>query len=100
MPLAVFSHASIYADFVYRIHQQSNYVEYCSILCDPRSDQASALMTETIQNNYIHEAAEEPAKPNIDPSLIALFRLLTRQPPADHDFATCPICKRYGIESI
>lgn len=32
--------------------------------------------------------------------LIALFRLLMREPPADHDFRTCPICKRYGITRI
>jgi hypothetical protein len=32
--------------------------------------------------------------------LIALFRLLVREPPPDHDFRTCPICKRYGITSI
>jgi hypothetical protein len=32
--------------------------------------------------------------------LIPLFRLLTRQPSADHDFRTCPICKRSGITEI
>jgi hypothetical protein len=32
--------------------------------------------------------------------LVALFRLLLREPPADHDFKTCPLCKRYGITSI
>jgi hypothetical protein len=35
-----------------------------------------------------------------DAELLALFRLLTREPPPDHDFKTCPICKRYGITSI
>jgi hypothetical protein len=34
------------------------------------------------------------------PELLALFRLLLREPPADHDFGTCPICKRYGITGI
>jgi hypothetical protein len=29
-----------------------------------------------------------------------LFRLLRREPPADHDFGTCPTCKEYGIKSI
>lgn len=32
--------------------------------------------------------------------LVALFRLLLREPPPDHDFKTCPLCKRYGITSI
>lgn len=33
-------------------------------------------------------------------ALLALFRLLMREPPADHDFTACPICKRYGITGI
>lgn len=33
-------------------------------------------------------------------ALLALFRLLVREPPRDHDFNTCPICKRYGITKI
>jgi hypothetical protein len=33
-------------------------------------------------------------------ALLALFRLLVREPPRDHDFRTCPICKRYGITKI
>ena len=32
--------------------------------------------------------------------LLTLVRLLMREPPPDHDFQTCPICKRYGISSI
>ena len=32
--------------------------------------------------------------------LVALFRLLLKNPPPEHDFKTCPICKRYGITSI
>jgi hypothetical protein len=32
--------------------------------------------------------------------LLTLLRLLVREPPPDHDFATCPTCKRYGITSI
>jgi len=34
------------------------------------------------------------------PELLALFRLLIREPPAEHDFGTCPTCKEYGITSI
>ena len=33
-------------------------------------------------------------------ALLALLRLLTREPPPGHDFKTCPICQRYGITEI
>jgi len=32
--------------------------------------------------------------------LLALLRLLTREPPPDHDFKICPTCKRYGIAKL
>jgi hypothetical protein len=32
--------------------------------------------------------------------LVALFRLLLRNPPREHDFEECPICKRHGITGI
>jgi hypothetical protein len=32
--------------------------------------------------------------------LLTLLRLLVREPPPDHNFQTCPTCKRYGITSI
>lgn len=32
--------------------------------------------------------------------ILALFRLLTREPPPGHDFKTCPICKNYGVTEI
>lgn len=32
--------------------------------------------------------------------LLALFRILMEEPPPDHDFRTCPICKEFGITSI
>ena len=32
--------------------------------------------------------------------LIVLLRLLTKQPPREHDFRTCAICKRYGLTKI
>jgi hypothetical protein len=38
--------------------------------------------------------------PETSPELLALFRLLMREPPADHDFNTCAICKHYGITRI
>lgn len=33
-------------------------------------------------------------------ALLALLRLLMREPPPDHDFKTCLICKRHGITEI
>ena len=35
-----------------------------------------------------------------DGALLALLRLLTREPPKDHDFKTCPICQYYEIEKL
>lgn len=32
--------------------------------------------------------------------LSLLLRLLLREPPPGHNFDSCPICKRYGIERI
>ena len=32
--------------------------------------------------------------------LLALFRILMKEPPPGHDFRTCPICKEFGITSI
>jgi hypothetical protein len=32
--------------------------------------------------------------------LLPLFRLLVREPPEGHDFATCPVCKRHGITDL
>ena len=43
---------------------------------------------------------EQVAQNDERADLIALLRLLIREPPADHDFHTCPICKRYGITRI
>lgn len=41
-----------------------------------------------------------PASGEIRADLMALFRLLLKQPPKDHDVRTCPICKRYRITEI
>jgi len=32
--------------------------------------------------------------------LLPLFQLLVREPPKGHDFASCPICKTHGIDSL
>jgi hypothetical protein len=48
------------------------------------------------------EICKPPANtaPEPSPELLALLRLLVREPPAGHDFSTCAICKRYGITGI
>jgi hypothetical protein len=43
---------------------------------------------------------EQENQPKDRAVLVALFRLLMREPPADHDCRTCPICKRHGIKDI
>jgi len=48
-------------------------------------------------------AAAKPMDPTsavLPSELLALFRLLAREPPSDHDFKTCVVCKRYGISHI
>jgi hypothetical protein len=32
--------------------------------------------------------------------LVLLIKALLKEPPADHDFATCPLCQKYGITRI
>jgi hypothetical protein len=32
--------------------------------------------------------------------LIALFRILVKAPPREHDTKTCPLCKDYGFHEI
>jgi len=49
-----------------------------------------------IEAPYIDTTHEAPIRGD----LVALFRLLLKEPPPDHDFKTCPICKEYGITSI
>lgn len=44
--------------------------------------------------------ADETVDDSQRADLIPLFRLLARQPPPDHDFRNCPICKRHGITNI
>ena len=46
--------------------------------------------------------AEEtaPASGELRADLMALFRLLLKQPPKEHDIRNCPICKRFHITEI
>lgn len=45
------------------------------------------------------EATKTP-EPPAEAALVALLRLLLREPPAGHDVKNCPICKRFGITKI
>ena len=38
--------------------------------------------------------------PSFAPELVALFRLLMREPPPGHDSKRCPLCRAYGIKRI
>ena len=49
-----------------------------------------------IEAPYIDTTPEGPIRGD----LVALFRLLLKEPPSGHDFKTCPICKEYGIKGI
>jgi hypothetical protein len=39
-------------------------------------------------------------EPVVRPEVVALIRMLLKEPPPSHDFTTCPICHRYDITSI
>jgi hypothetical protein len=47
-----------------------------------------------------HESHPEEDSLAEDAALLALLRLLTCEPPPDHDFKTCPVCKHCGIEKL
>jgi len=47
-----------------------------------------------------HEVDPEGDSREAKSELLVLLRLLLREPPPDHDFKTCPICKRYGITEL
>ena len=54
-------------------------------------------------NSSIAEAVDkeqEGAQKIRRAELLALFRILVKEPPPGHDFRTCPICKEFGITSI
>jgi len=43
---------------------------------------------------------QEPEKERVPAALIALLRILLREPPPDHDFHTCEICRAHGITRL
>jgi hypothetical protein len=64
---------------------------------------------------FMSEESEQASKPEVKSqgqrtevrddqnergALTALLRLLLREPPPNHDFKTCPTCRRYGITKI
>jgi hypothetical protein len=56
----------------------------------------NVLPAQTDGENPEVQNAQEP----IGPELMALFRLLLKVAPQEHDFAQCPICKKHGITRI
>lgn len=52
------------------------------------------------QSERERDKEKEAARKIRRAELIALFRILTKEPAPDHDFNTCPICKRFGLTSI
>lgn len=54
----------------------------------------------TKNEDIVDEKSDAAAGGEARAELLALFRLLLKQPPKDHDVRTCPICKRYGITEI
>jgi len=49
------------------------------------------------------ECEKEPKQEETVPSapeLLPLFRLLMKEPPQEHDFKACAVCKQYGIDRI
>ena len=48
-----------------------------------------------------HGEHREASESGVEPAaLLGLLGLLTREPPKDHDFKTCPICQYYEIEKL
>ena len=59
---------------------------------EPNSEESTSSMASRAQGD---EKREEPHA-----ELVALFRLLMREPPTGHDFRTCPSCKQCAITTI
>ena len=51
------------------------------------------------EKGYSHPG-NVPEERTENTALVALLRLLLREPPPGHDFDKCPICKRFGITKI
>ena len=46
------------------------------------------------------EGNEEESKKEDVHDILPLIYILLKNPPPDHDFTTCPICKEYGITEL
>lgn len=46
-----------------------------------------------------HEQKRERADA-LSAELVILIKALLKEPPPNHDFATCPLCKKFGITRI
>ncbi len=45
-------------------------------------------------------ANKKPKEERVPAEVIVLLRILMREPPPDHNFATCEICKNHGITQL
>lgn len=50
--------------------------------------------------SHNRERVPAPDAAGVRPEVMALIRMLLREPPKGHDISNCPICKRYGITTI
>lgn len=62
------------------------------------SERGNTQSSQTI--DIPHEEVRDSGRPPEDGALVVLFRLLMREPHANHDFRTCTICKEYGVIEI
>jgi hypothetical protein len=72
----------------------------CLMQSEPRSDHLNQKQTPLQPVQDEAGKALEQSAASSPPELLALFRLLVREPPPDHDFKTCAVCQRYGIADI
>lgn len=58
-------------------------------------------MRSSMETSNFNESREDRHKHvEGDESTLLALRFLLREPPIDHDFENCPICKKYGMGNI
>jgi len=76
--------------------------------CLPFIQEEGTVQSIPMRTNRGVRASQEEQTPNPEhvkkecrrADLLPLVRLLVRQPPKEHDFRTCPICRRCNITEI
>jgi hypothetical protein len=83
------------SDFPQRVAPfQNDWQFYNASMISERESTQSEQMIDMVPQNASRPGAYE------EPTLLALFRLIIKDPAVDHDFRTCATCKRYGITEI